>query len=169
MPPAPGPGDDRLVAYSVGGLIVVLALATGPFVGLVPIPEGGFGAEATPGEGSASVHVRSAPDTATLSAARYGDVHYLSVPDVSASVTGVSGKPLVTTSISIPAMGLQRSSVFTLRDNGASERSFTVDRSSIDSARVDRSEYRGSLRIVLRESAGKTVVYDEPITIRVRE
>lgn len=158
---------DRLIALFVAGFVVLVAVATSPYVGLVSIPEGGLGGGGVPGTGSADIAVVSAPDRATLQADRFSEVHTLRVPAAELSVSAVTGEPLLTMSVEIPSLGYQRSSLYAIADQAETNRSFHVERSTIDSSAIDRESYPGTLRIVLRDGDGRTVVYEDRISIRV--
>lgn len=160
---------DRLTVLSVAGFVTLAALATGPQLGLLSIPPGDFGGQADPGTGSAVLTVVSAPDTATLSADQYGEVHYLRVPETSVSASGVTGAPLLTMSVSIGALGFQRSSVYEVADRGPTTRNYAVERVAIESDRIEREVYQGTLRIALQDDRGRTVLYEEPIPVQVTE
>lgn len=159
----------RLTVYAVAGFVALVALLTGPHVGVLGIPEGGLGGAVDPGTGTASVEVLSGPEVATLEPETYGDVHYLRIPDATVDVSSVSGAPLLTLSLDIPELGFQRSTVFTIARGGQRTRSYGVSRVAIESNRIDRRTYEGQLRIVLQDDRGRTVLYEEPITIRVTE
>lgn len=158
---------DRLAVFSVVGLVTFVTVATGPHLALLSIPEGGLGGGATPGSGSANLTVLSAPDSATLEAEEYGEVHYLRVPETTVAVSAVTGAPLLTLSIDIPALGFRRSSVFTVGKTGGQTRTFGVERVAIESDRLDQSTYEGTLLIVLRNDDGRTVLYEDDVTVEV--
>lgn len=160
---------DRLAVYGVFGLVVLVAAATGPHVGMLSIPPGGLGGADDAGTGFATVAVVSAPENGSLDAETYGDVHYLRVPDAAVEVSRVEGAPLLTLSLDVPALGYQRSSVYTIGERGPDTRSYGVSRSAIESDRIDKQVYDGSLRVVLQDDRGRTVVYEGPITVRVTE
>lgn len=160
---------DRQTVYTVSGFVVLVAVLTGPHVGLLSVPPGGLGGSDDPGTGFATVSVVSTPENASLDAETYGDVHYLRVPDANVEMSRVEGAPLLTLSLDVPALGYQRSSVYTIGERGRDTRSYGVSRSAIESDRIDQRVYEGSLRIVLQDDRGRTVVYEGPITIRVTE
>jgi len=160
---------DRLAVVCTLAVIVALTLATGPSIGLLTVPEGGVGTEAAIGTGSAIVEVQTAPGRANLTAGDYGDVHYLEVPDAEIAVERAAGAPLVTASIDVDELGFSRSSVYVLRETRDGTRTVSIDRGSLDSSRVDSDSYEGRYRLVIRDDGGKRVLYDEPITIEVRE
>lgn len=145
--------------------VVLGALATGPAVGLVNVPEAGPGELGT---GQADLAVRFVPEQATLTPGTYTDVHRLDVPAVEAELRSVSGTPAVTASLDLDELGFSRSSVFAL-DGSTGDRSFRISRTSIESHRIQNDSYAGRLRLVLRDSQGTTVLVDEPIRVVVRE
>lgn len=158
---------DRLAVFSTLGLVVLVVVATGPQLALVPVPESGLGGAADPGTGTADLEVLSAPDRATLEADEFGDVHYLTVPEATVAVSNVTGAPLLTASVDLPALGYRRSSLFAIQGRQGAARNYGVERAALDSDRLDRDAYDGTLRIVLRDDDGRTVVYEEPITVEV--
>lgn len=160
---------DRLAVYGVFVLVVLVAVATGPHVGVLSIPPGGLGGSDDPGTGFAAVSVVSAPETGSLAGETYGDVHYLRIPEATVAVSRVQGAPLLTLSLDVPELGYQRSSVYTIGERGPDTRSYGVSRSAIESDRIDQPVYDGRLRIVLKDDRGRTVVYEGPITVRVTE
>lgn len=158
---------DRVGVMATAAIVVVLALATGPLVGVLAVPKGGLGGGATPGSGSADVAVVSAPDGAVLEAGEYGELHYLTVPATTVSVSNVSGAPLLTASLDIDEIGWSRSSVFRLSPSNDGTRTYRLEGGSVESADLDRGSYDGRLRFVLRDDDGRTVIYDEPIVVEV--
>lgn len=160
---------DDLAVYSVAGLVVILTLATGPHLSLLSIPEGGFGSGSAIGNGHAQLAVIDPPDRATLEPADYADTHHLRVPETSVSVSNVEGAPLLTVSIDIDELGYSRSSVFTLREQSSGTRSYGIEDGSIDSDRIHEDTYEGTLRFVLRDDDGRSVLSESPITIEVTE
>lgn len=160
---------DDLAVYSVVGLVVILMLATGPHLPLLSIPEGGFGSDGAIGEGHAQLDVIDPPDQATLEPADYADTHHLRVPETSATISNVEGTPLLTVSINIDDLGYSRSSVFTLREHTIGTRSYGIEDGSIESDRLHEHTYEGTIRFVLRDDNGRSVLFESPITIEVTE
>lgn len=157
---------DRLAVFSAAGLLVLVGVATGPQLALISIPEGGLGAGPDPGSGSADLEVISAPERAAFEADEYGDVHFLNVPDTTVAVSNVTGAPLLTLSLEIPALGFQRSSLFTV-DGSRHTGTYGIERVAVDSGRLDQDVYDGIFRMVLRDDDGRTVVYEHRITVEV--
>lgn len=161
---------DRAAAYGCAAVIVLLALTTGPHVGLYSVPAGGMGGNGPAlGSGSADVTVLEAPERAELEAGEYGDVHYLSVPPVSVRTANVTGAPLLTASIGVDDLGFSRSSVFTLQPGDRQTREITTDRVALENETIERSTYDAHLQLVVRDDEGKRTVYDEPIVVEVVE
>ena len=158
---------DRLAVYGTVGIILALTLATGPVVSLLSVPEGGAGATGGLGNGTASVSVVEAPDRAELVAGEYGNVHYLRVPESTIVATNVTGSPLLTASIDVDSLGYSRSSIFVVRETRDGTQTVEIERAPLNSTRIDRTVYEGRYQLVLRDDTGRTVVYDEPITIEV--
>jgi len=144
----------------------VALIASGPLVGAVTVPEGGVSGPA-PGTGTATVSVVSVPDRATLEPGAYDtDVSYLEVPDAVVDVSGVTGKPVLTYSLSVPELR-SRSSVFFLEPGAEGRTELSMDRLSFDPGAVDRERYTGQLRLVMRGSGGERTLYEGPIVIEV--
>lgn len=158
---------DRLAVLGTAVGIVVLTLATGPHVGLLTVPEGGFGAGETPGSGHADVTVVSVPDRGELAAGEYGDVHYLTVPDPTVRVSNVSGGPYVTLSVEVDGIWVSRTTVHTLRPGYAGPRNLSLGRAAIEEVSVQNETLDGHLRITLYDDRGSTTVHEEQIVVEV--
>jgi len=157
---------SRAAVYAVVAVIVLVTVASGPLVGAVTVPEGGVSGPA-PGTGTATVSVVSVPDRATLEPGAYDtDVSYLEVPDAVVDVSGVTGKPVLTYSLSVPELR-SRSSVFFLEPGAEGRTELSMDRLSFDPGAVDRERYTGQLRLVMRGSGGERTLYEGPIVIEV--
>ena len=146
--------------------ILLGAVATGPAVGLLQVPDAG---PAELGTGHADLELSSVPEAATLSPGTYTDVHRLVVPEIRADLRSVSGTPTVTASVDVDDLGFSRSSVFALEGGSAGDHSFAISPTTIDSARVQNDSYPGRLRLVLRDGRGSTVLVDESIRVVVTE
>jgi hypothetical protein len=159
---------SRVAVYATVAVIVAVTVASGPLVGAVTVPEGGVSGPA-PGTGNATVSVVSMPDRVTLEPGAYDtDVYYLEVPDAVVDVSAVTGKPVLTYSLSVPELK-SRSSVFFLQPGEQGRTELSMDRLSFDPAAVDREQYTGELRLVLRGSGGKLTLYSEPVVVEVAE
>jgi hypothetical protein len=157
---------SRAAVYATAAVILLVTVASGPLVGAVTVPKGGVSGPA-PGTGSATVSVVSMPDRATLEPGQYGtDVYYLKVPDAAVDVSAVTGRPVLTYSLSVPELK-SRSSVFFLRPGEQGRTELSMDRLSFDPGAVDRERYTGELRLVLRGSGGETTLYREPVVVEV--
>lgn len=151
----------RATVAATVAVIAGLALATGPTLGVLSIPEAGpddFGG------GTATVDVWTVPDRATLNPAEYADVYYLDVPDATFVASNLSGTPILTVSVYVRELGISPSNVYT-PDRGPAR--YGVERVPIDAERVDRETYQGRLVVVLRDSTGERVLYDAPILVEV--
>lgn len=155
---------DRSLVVLTAAVVAALTLATGPTLGVLDVPD------PSPeglGSGSATVTIQSTPERATLEAGQYTDVHYLDVPQTTATVAEVTGSPILTLSLDVPELGFSRSSVYVLTPDMSGEHAFAVEEASIDSARVENETYDGTLQVVLRDGSGRTDLVEEPVTVEV--
>lgn len=152
----------RAAVVASVAVVVALALATGPHVGLLPVPTGGFGGDVN--TGTATVEVRSVPDRATLTPAEFADVYYLEVPDSTLAVSNVSGSPTLSVSLYVRDLGTSPGTVYAL-ESGTGR--YGIDREPLDARGIEDRSYRGRLVIVLRDAGGEAVVYDAPIEVEV--
>lgn len=159
--------SGRTVLLAVAGLIVLVTAATA--TPLWTVPEKGAG-QAPLGDGSATVEVLTAPETATLEPGRQGGgVYYLRVPDAKVEVTNLRGNPVLTYTIDIDELGYSRSSVTGLASVGEGTVSFTIQQDSMYGREFDKQRYEGELRLVLRGDGTEQVVYEKPIVVEVTE
>jgi hypothetical protein len=157
----------RAVVFTAVGVIVLVTAASG--TPLWSVPEKGAG-QAPLGDGTASVSVVSTPEQATLEPGRQGgDVYYLRVPDTEIEVSQLRGNPLVSYSIDIDELGYSRSSVTSLGTVGEGGARLSLSEDALDGTRLERQEYEGQLRLVLRGNDEEQVLYDQPITIEVQQ
>jgi hypothetical protein len=157
--------SGRAAVLTVVGLVVVVTAATATPLWTVPEEN-----DLPPlGEGTASVSVVSTPDRATLDAGRQGgDVYYLDVTQTTVQVSQLQGNPILTYSIDIDRLGYSRSSVTSLAESGEGETRLSIARDAIDGANLDRDQYQGRLRLVLRGDGGEETLFTENITVEVR-
>lgn len=160
---------EGLAVYSVMAAIVVLALATGPFVGLLSVPEGGFGSQGAPGSGTANVTVVSTPERATLEAGQYGDVYYLTVPESVVAVSNVTGAPYLTLSVDVDDIWISRTTIHSLTPGQSGDYRVSVGRASLEDIAPDTQTLPGRLRISIHDRRGTTVIADEPIEVGVTD
>jgi hypothetical protein len=156
----------RSLVSLVAAVIVLVSLLTGPSLGLIAVPSD----EPTElGTGSATLAVESMPDSATLRADSYTDVHRLDVSPPVLSVSDVDGSPLITVSITVDRLDFSQGSVYTLEPGMDGHHSFPIRRTSIDSAEIDAEAYAGRVRVVLRDESGRTVLAERNVTVEVTE
>jgi hypothetical protein len=159
---------SRAAVYALVAVILLTAVATGPLVGAVTVPEAGV-TGADPGTGAATVEVVSVPDRVTLEPGEYDTgVYYLEVPDAVLDVSAVSGKPVVTYSLSVPELR-SRSAVFFLGPGEEGRKQLSMERLSFAPSEVERDRYTGQLRLVLRDGGGERTLYEAPVVVEVRE
>lgn len=157
----------RAVVYGVTAIIVAVTLASGPLVGAVDLT-GQPGCEPSGESGTADIEVQSLPEQATITTGQFGSgTYYLSIPDAVISVSNVSGHPLVSYDMSIPAMGRQTGTTTFLCPSVSGQQTLSISRLTLDSP-PEQSEYEATLRITLEERDGDTVVREKPITIEVQ-
>ena len=159
---------SRVAVYATVAFILGTAVASGPLVSAVSVPEGGLtGPE--PGTGDATVTVVSGPSDAAIERGEFDTgAYYLDPPTLAVDLEAVSGQPVLTYSVSVD--GLQTSSAVyfvTGEDSGRME--LTVDEEAFDPDEITESEYTGEVRLVLRGSNTEQTIYREPITVQVRE
>lgn len=160
---------DRAGLYGATVVIVLLAAATGPAVGLLPVPEGGFGAGEPPGSGTADVTVVASPDRAQLTAGDYGDVYYLSAPETDVRVANVTGKPYLTLSIDVDDVWVSRTTVHSLPAGQSGSRSLSLGRTPIEDLDVGGETLEGHLTITLHAAGETRTLHEEPIVVEVVE
>jgi len=158
----------RGTVFAVAGVIVLVAVATGP-VGLVSVPDERFGG-GPPGTGNATVTVVSSPGQPTLEAGRQGgDVYYLRVPDAKVEVADIRGNPILEYSIDIESLTYARSSVHFLGESGTGTRSVSFQSDTFEADRLDRGTYRAELAVVVRANGTERTVYNETTAVEVQE
>jgi len=156
----------RSLVSLVAAVIVLVSLLTGPTLGLIAVPTE---EPRELGTGSATLTVESMPDSATLRADSYTDVHRLDVSPPVLSVSDVDGSPLITVSINVDRLEFSQGSVYTLEPGMEGHHSFPIRRSSIDSAEIDEESYEARVRVVLRDDSGRTVLDERNVTVEVTE
>ncbi len=155
----------RSVVLAVAGVIVLVAVATGP-LGVLTVPSGQ--SEQAPGTGNATVRVVSTPDQPTIEPGQQGgDVYYLSVPDAGLEVSDLHGNPVLTYSITVEELGYTRSSVFFLGQQGEGTRTVSLERSTLEENRLDADTYRAQVELVVRANDTERSVYNETTTVEV--
>jgi len=158
--------SDRSVVALAAAVILALTLASSPVFGIVTIPDD---SPQRLGSGSATITIQSTPEEVTLEGGHYTDVHYLRVPEMSATVEDVSGSPVLTLSLAIRDIGYSRSSVYVLSEEMDGTHGFAIQEDSIDSAKLRNDSYRGRLQVVLRDESGRTELVNEPVAVEVKD
>jgi len=159
---------ERATVWSVVGLVVVTTLLSGPLVGAVDLttePD-----RPALGSGSVSVASVSLPEQATLSAGRFGaDEYTLRVPDATAEITAIDGRPILVYTLSIPVRGYTRSTTHFLAAHHTGTFTLSIADDGFEPSTVTRSEYDGRLQVVARANESERVVANRTITVAVVE
>ncbi|QCJ45915.1 hypothetical protein [Haloprofundus sp. MHR1] len=159
-------------------LIAALSIASGPLVGGVDFTSAGdttgdSGSGGALGAGNATVTDVSL-DAAGVRLERGGygsQAYYLSVPDATVRLQSVTGRPILSYKIRVPALGLERSSAVFLNESyteaGATTLALTVDDDPVDPERVTESSYEAELSVLLRTESGSRTLRRLSVTVEV--
>ncbi|WP_224268038.1 hypothetical protein [Haloprofundus salinisoli] len=161
-------------------LVAALSVASGPLVGGVDFTPAGdttseSGSEGSLGAGNATVTDVSL-DAAGVRLERGGygsQAYYLRVPDATVRLQSVTGRPLLSYNVRIPALGIERSSTVFLNEsyteNGATTLALTLDDDPVDPERVTESSYEAELSVLLRTDSGSRTLRAVSLTVEVAE
>lgn len=159
--------ETRSVVYGVVGVILLVTLVSGPLVGAVDLTHKQR-CRAPVGSGSASVTVDSLPDRATISQGKFGSkAYYLQVPDGAVTLSNVTGQPLISYDISIPAMGLTTGPTMFLCAGQSRRQTLSIQQRTIDRDELTADSYNATLTVTLRADGEETVVREKPIVVEV--
>lgn len=154
--------------YATVAVILGVTVLSGPAIGIVDLTTPRYDMSGV-GEGNATVDVVEAPSTVALERGYQSESYYLTVPDARVRFAALAGKPIVAYGIEIPALGYSRSTTHFLTDRGPGWVSLSLREDTLSNGTVTADSYEGRLSIVVRDSDGKTVVYDEPVRVEVTE
>jgi len=161
--------ETRLAVYGVAGFILMVTLVSGPLVGAVDLTQEPTGCTEPIGSGSATVDVDSLPDSATISKGQFGaETYYLDVPDGSATVTNVTGQPILSYTISIPELGRTAGPTLFLCADQSSQQTLSIQRLTIDENTLDDEAYDATLTLILRGDGEEVLVREQSITVEVQ-
>lgn len=161
---------DRLIVAAVVGVIVVTSLLSGPVVGVLDVDPADRQSDFAPGEGTATVGNVSVPDHATLAPGEFGaGSYYLEVPAASATVEAVRGRPILSYSIEIDALGYKLGSNHYLSAENQGRIHLTISPASFDPDRFSRERYDGRIAVTLRTTEGSTTLEASNVTVEVVE
>lgn len=149
------------------GVILLTILVSGPLVGAVDLTRSSS-ADGAPGDGTVTVeNVAVAEAETRMYSGRFGaETIYLNVPDARVDVDGVQGRPIVTYTASVPNLSTTSGQTYFLQES-SDEITLQIDRPAFDPDQVTRDAYEVELEIVVRDSAGEHVVYQETVTAEV--
>lgn len=160
--------ETRLAVYGVAGFVLVVTLVSGPLIGAVDLTQEPRGCSAPVGTGSATVTADSLPDSATISKGQFGgDTYYLRVPDGEITVTDVTGQPVLSYTLSIEGLGRSAGPTLFLCADQSNQQPLSIQRRTIDDAKLDADSYEGTLTLVLRGD-DETLVREKSITVEVQ-
>lgn len=155
----------RAAVVTTAAVVVLVTAASG--TPLLSVPAGGLGAD-SPGEGTATVTVVSAPDRVTIEPGRQGGgVYYLRIPDARIEVDNLQGNPLLSYSVDIPALGYKRSAVHLLGNAGEGQLAVSIADDTLEGEEVDRDTYRAEVELILRGDRGERTLYAGNATVEV--
>lgn len=159
---------ERATVWGVVALVVVTTLVSGPLVGAVDLTtepdDGQFGT------GSVTVDSVSLPDRATLTAGRFGAGEYtLRVPDATAELSAIEGRPILVYRLSIVERGYTRSTTHFLSERNGGTFSLSLADDSFDPGTVEETDYDGQLQVVVRSGNESRVVANRSIPVEVSE
>ncbi|WP_224333839.1 hypothetical protein [Haloprofundus halobius] len=162
-------------------LVVTTAVASGPLVSGVDFTPDASSAEideadAVPlGTGDASVdNVSVAADGVRLERGAYGSAsYYLRMPDATARLRSVTGRPMLVYNVRIPELGYERSSTAFLNESftadGPTTLALTLDDDPVDPERVTESSYEAEVSVLLRTQSERRVLHERTVTVEVEE
>lgn len=154
---------DRVVVAGTVVLFVGTAVAAGPLVGLPLLePE-----PADPGTGSVSATVADTPTRVTLEATDFGAGYDLRGPPVTVTLSEVAGRPYLSYTVAVPALGHQTTSLTVVEADGRIR--LTMNPSTLSEGAVDADSYEGRLAIHAIDDDGRRVVAETEVTVEVRE
>ncbi|WP_123537134.1 hypothetical protein [Halosimplex salinum] len=156
----------RVLVYGTAAVILAVTLVSGPAVGFVDLTTPRYDTSGL-GEGNATVDRIDAPDSVTLERGYQSESYYLTVPDAKIRLASLSGKPTVAYGVDIPAFGYSRSTTHFLSEGTSGWVELSLQSDTLGSDTVTADAYEGTISIVLRDSSGKTVLYEEPVTVEV--
>lgn len=157
---------SQVVVYGAVAVILGATVASGPAVGLVDLTTRRFDG-ATLGQGNLTVDRVDAPATARLDRGLRSRSYYLKVPDARIRVAAVTGQPLVSYRIAVPAMGYSRATTHFLGPGDEGWVTLSLRQDTFPPERVDRSSYDAVLSVVVRANDTEDVLYNESITVEV--
>lgn len=159
-------GRSGLLAAVAVTVIVGVTLVSGPAVGVVDLTQPRLDAAGL-GQGNATVGSVEAPATARFDRGFQTESYSLEVPDARLRVETVTGHPVVSYRLAIPALGYSRTTTYVLgpADTGWVTLSFARDTLPADA--VTASSYAGTLSIVLRHGDAERLLSERAVTVAV--
>lgn len=158
---------SRTFVHAVVGCILAVTLVSGPLVPAMDFTQAAPERGAI-GEGNATVEVLSAPDRAELARGSYGSgSYYLTVPDATVRLAGVTGKPMLVYELRLPERGYSRGTTHFLSAAQTGTYAVSLERDSWLPEEVEQDSYEGELVILLRNGNGDRTVYRGNVTVAV--
>lgn len=135
-------------------VLVGLALASGPIVGLSVTAEAGSGLDA--GTGSIDATVAETPDIVWIDRGDYGaDVAHLEAPPVRLRVSDVSGQPIVGYELAIDTLDYSRTTQWVFDPSLTGNQKVRLRRATLPPDRIDHDGYDATLRVFVRDDASE--------------
>lgn len=161
--------DARAVVLATAGVVVVLTLLTGPWVGLIAVPaDGGLGGEGL-ATGNATLTDVEFPGDPTISTGQYEAGQFvLRTGDVGVRVSNVTGRPLLSYKLEVEGLDYTRSSLIVLEPGMEGPRSIQLARATLPASAVDRDSYPGELRLILRGDGPDREIAATNVTVAVQ-
>jgi len=152
--------------YAVVALLLAVVVLTGPLVGAVDLTHD---SEMTGlGQGTVSVSSVSTTGSVDLKRGDYGaGTYYLSTPPARATVTAISGRPMLVYSIEIFGLNYKRSTTHFLSADDTGDLTLTITRDSLTSDTVENDSYDGQLRVLARTNGTDRLLHRRNVTVEV--
>jgi len=149
-------------------VIVLGTLVAAPGLGVVDVERD---QESNPDVGTGNVTVAdvSLPSTVRFQRGSYGSgSYYLRVPETQIRFESVTGRPVISYELDVPALNYNRQSVYFV-DEGTETLTVTVEEDTFPPETFSQASYDGELELVLRANGTERVLANRTITVEVRE
>lgn len=154
---------------AVAALVLVgLALATGPLVGLSVTAEPGPAFDA--GTGSIDATVVETPDAVRIERGDYGaDVAHIEAPPAVLRVAAVDGQPTVGYEVVIAGLDYSRTTQWVFDRSLTGHQELRLRRATLPPDRIDADGYDATLRVFVRDGAGERDLVVTDVRVEVAE
>lgn len=157
----------RIVVIGTIMLILGVIIASGPIVGLTLLTEA---EDFEPRGGTMNVTVVSAPEKATLEAAKYSvEGYHLRAAPIEMHIHDVVGQPTVSYDIIIHELNHTRSAVTFFDSSLIGDYHLKFSSTTLDSDRINQDEYTGILKVVILNDEDIRTLFVTDIRIEVME